>query len=353
MSKKNCNFARQEGSSALCCMSFLSVMEIEKLISHKYPGREVLYLVDKALGVQLPDMLVLTVSESIKTLATVQTIWDWLLDHHATRRTLLVCVGGGVITDLGGFAAATYRRGIDYINVPTTLLAMVDAAVGGKTGFDYRGLKNSIGVIREPLETIILPEWLQTLPDKDVLSGYAELIKTALLDNNVMDLTALLKDDLRNWEPYITQAVEVKKRIVAEDPTEQGLRKVLNLGHTIGHALEELTIHQFTDSSIHHLPHGFAVMYGLVAELYLSVVLLGLDKQVLQQITHVMMENYGRPVCSCKDYDRLIELMHDDKKNEQEGQINFTLLRAVGEPVINQVVEESLIREALEYLFTL
>ncbi|MCQ2331285.1 MAG: 3-dehydroquinate synthase, partial [Paludibacteraceae bacterium] len=215
-------------------------MEIEKLISHKYPGREVLYLVDKALGIQLPDMLALTVSESIKTLATVQTIWDWLLDHHATRRTLLVCVGGGVITDLGGFAAATYRRGIDYINVPTTLLAMVDAAVGGKTGFDYRGLKNSIGVIREPLETIILPEWLQTLPSKELLSGYAELIKTALLDNNVMDLTALLKDDLRNWEPYITQAVEVKKRIVAEDPTEQGLRKVLNLGHTIGHALEEL-----------------------------------------------------------------------------------------------------------------
>lgn len=353
MSKKNCNFARQEGSSALRCMSFLSVMEIEKLISHKYPGREVLYLVDKALGIQLPDMLALTVSESIKTLATVQTIWDWLLDHHATRRTLLVCVGGGVITDLGGFAAATYRRGIDYINVPTTLLAMVDAAVGGKTGFDYRGLKNSIGVIREPLETIILPEWLQTLPDKDVLSGYAELIKTALLDNNVMDLTALLKDDLRNWEPYITQAVEVKKRIVAADPTEQGLRKVLNLGHTIGHALEELTIHQFTDSSIHPINHGFAVMYGLVAELYLSVVLLGLDKQVLQQITHVMMENYGRPVCSCKDYDRLIELMRDDKKNEQEGQINFTLLRAVGQPVINQVVEEKMIREALEYLFTL
>lgn len=350
MSKKNCNFARQEGSSALCRMSFLSVMEIEKLISHKYPGREVLYLVDKALGVQLPDMLALTVSESMKTLATVQTIWDWLLDHHATRRTLLVCVGGGVITDLGGFAAATYRRGIDYINVPTTLLAMVDAAVGGKTGFDYRGLKNSIGVIREPLETIILPEWLQTLPDKDVLSGYAELIKTALLDNNVMDLTALLKDDLRNWEPYITQAVEVKKRIVAEDPTEQGLRKVLNLGHTIGHALEELSIHHSLNSSF---PHGFAVMYGLVAELYLSVVLLGLDKQVLQQITHVMMENYGRPICSCKDYDRLIELMRDDKKNEQEGQINFTLLRAVGQPVINQVVEEKMIREALEYLFTL
>ncbi|MCQ2331300.1 MAG: 3-dehydroquinate synthase, partial [Paludibacteraceae bacterium] len=131
------------------------------------------------------------------------------------------------------------------------------------------------------------------------------------------------------------------------------LRKVLNLGHTIGHALEELTIHQFTDSSIHPIPHGFAVMYGLVAELYLSVVLLGLDKQVLQQITHVMMENYGRPVCSCKDYDRLIELMRDDKKNEQEGQINFTLLRAVGQPVINQVVEEKMIREALEYLFTL
>ena len=338
-------------------------MEIEKVISHKYPHREVMYLVDKALNLHLPNMLELSVSESMKTLATVQTIWDWLLEHHVTRQTVLVCIGGGVITDLGGFAAATYRRGIDYINIPTTLLAMVDASIGGKTGFDYRGLKNSIGVIREPLETIILPEWLQTLSTKELLSGYAELIKTALLNKDMIDLTALLKDELVNLDPYITQAVEVKKRIVAQDPTEQGLRKVLNLGHTIGHALEELSFHQSISPSIaasaaHHsvnspLPHGFAVMYGLVAELYLSVVLLELDKHVLQQITHIMMENYGRPVCSCKDYDRLIELMHDDKKNEQDGQINFTLLRAVGEPVINQVVEEPLIREALEYLFTL
>ncbi len=291
-------------------------------------------------------------TEADKTLDTVQHIWDFLIDRHATRRSLLVCIGGGIVTDLGGFAASTYRRGMPYLNIPTTLLGMADAAVGGKTGCNYRGLKNAVGVIREAVDTLIFPELLTTLPPEDLLSGYAELVKTALLADE-KELAAVIRslDDPKDSKllgELIQHTVRFKQHIVAQDPEEQGLRKQLNLGHTVGHALEEAGIAQ--NKPIHH---GYAVMQGLVAELYLSVVKLKLDKSVLRQISHLMIDQYGKIGWSCKDYPQLVALMRKDKKNEQADTINFTLLRAIGEPVINQTATQAEIEEALEYLFTL
>ncbi|MCQ2311249.1 MAG: 3-dehydroquinate synthase [Paludibacteraceae bacterium] len=319
----------------------------------RYGRQEVYFVTDAALQLTVQPRIEIVANEQNKCLATVQRIWDFLLSHHATRKALVVCVGGGVTTDLGGFAAATYRRGIDYVNIPTTLLAMIDAATGGKTGCNYQGLKNAIGVIREPLDTIILPQWLATLPAQQLLSGWAEMIKTALLDSNELygrvvkhPPTPSVKGreaERRELETVIKDILAVKRRIVTADPTEQGLRKALNLGHTVGHALEESR----------DIPHGYAVLYGLVAELYLSVVKAGLDRQVLQQMVHLMVEFFGRPQCACSDYDQIIALMRDDKKNEQQGQINFTLLKAIGEPVINSTATETEIKEALDYLFSI
>jgi len=311
---------------------------------------EVYFIVDEALGWDLQPQFTIHASEENKSLETMTRIWDWLFSLHATRHALIVCIGGGVVTDLGGFAASTYRRGVDYVNIPTTLLSMVDAATGGKTGINYNGLKNAIGVIREPLATLIMPEWLNTLPSEQLISGFGEVIKTALLDKGLWQKGWRIEDI--GWR--IEEVLAVKRRIVEQDPTEKGLRKALNLGHTVGHAMEEFALHP-TPYTLHPTPllHGYAVMYGLVAELYLSVIKLGLDRKVLQQVSHLMIEYFSRPQCGCADYSELIALMREDKKNEHVGELNFTLLKAIGEPMINCIVTEEEIKEALDYLFTL
>ena len=278
----------------------------------------------------------------------MRQIWDWFFELGLTRRDEVVAVGGGALTDMVGFACATYKRGVPYVNVPTTLLAMVDASTGGKTGINYRGLKNSIGVFAAPKETIIDTKWLETLPVKEMLSGFGEMLKTGLLDAALWpdvlqyDLETMPLDDLK---PLITRCVDVKERFVHADPHEEGLRKVLNLGHTFGHALEEV--------SLGTMPHGYAVVYGLIAELYLSVTKLNCPKEPLQQLTQVMLHYYGRPQCKCSDREKLVRLMQQDKKNERAAEINCTLLRGVGEPVINQVITPDEALEALDYLFSL
>lgn len=302
----------------------------------------------------------LSVSESEKTLETVQKIWDFFFVHGLTRSGVVVAIGGGVLTDLVGFAAATYKRGVDCINVPTTLLAMVDASTGGKTGFNYRGLKNSIGVFAPPVETLIWPGWLQTLPAKEILNGFAEMLKTGLIEPSDVRSQhseglweALLRYDIERMPiealtPLIRRCVAVKEAIVADDPKEEGLRKVLNFGHTFGHALEELSL-----SGEAGLSHGYAVLYGMIAELYLSVTKLGCEREVLQQLTQIMIHTYGKPACKCSDRERLIALMKQDKKNERAAEINVTLLEAVGSPAINQTITADEADEAWEYLFSL
>ena len=320
--------------------------------------KEIVYLVDNKLPLEVPfPTLRIDVDEAHKTIETVMHIWDFLLENNVTRRGILVCVGGGVLTDIGGFAAATYKRGIEYINIPTTLLAMVDASSGGKTGINYGGLKNSIGCFAPPKETVMDVKWLKTLPIREMLSGFGEMLKTGLVENAASGIQhanrlweELLQYDLEEMDvekltPLIERCVAVKQQIVANDPQEEGLRKVLNFGHTFGHALEE--------KSLGTMPHGYAVVYGMIAELYLSVVKLGCPKEPLQQLTQLMIHYYGRPECKCSDRSQLIELMQRDKKNERQGEINCTLLQDVGLPKINQIVTCDEAKEALEYLFSL
>ena len=320
--------------------------------------KEIVYLVDNKLPLEVPfPTLRMDVDEAHKTIETVMHIWDFLLENNVTRRGILVCVGGGVLTDIGGFAAATYKRGIEYINIPTTLLAMVDASSGGKTGINYGGLKNSIGCFAPPKETVMDVKWLKTLPIREMLSGFGEMLKTGLVENAASGThhtkglwEELLQYDLEEMDvekltPLIERCVAVKQQIVANDPQEEGLRKVLNFGHTFGHALEE--------KSLGTMPHGYAVVYGMIAELYLSVVKLGCPKEPLQQLTQLMIHYYGRPECKCSDRSQLIELMQRDKKNERQGEINCTLLQDVGLPKINQIVTCDEAKEALEYLFSL
>ena len=300
-----------------------------------------------AQALQNRPVLWLEVTEENKSLETVSRIWDFLFEHAITRRGLLICIGGGALTDMGGFAAATYKRGMSYINVPTTLLAMIDAASGGKTGINYRGIKNSIGAFAAPRATILCPEWLSTLPPQQFLSGFAEMLKTGLIDSSALWNSLLQYDldkmDTASLSPLIADCMAVKQRIVAQDPQENGIRKVLNFGHTFGHALERKM----------QVPHGYAVLYGMIAELYLSVTRLGCPREPLQQLTRLMLQYYGKPQCKCSDRDQLLALMQQDKKNEQAAQINCTLLQAVGTPLINQSISASDAHEALDYLFSL
>jgi 3-dehydroquinate synthase len=269
-----------------------------------------------------------------------------------------------MVTDLGGFAAATYMRGIRCVNIPTSLLAMVDASSGGKTGFDYRGVKNAIGTFSPPLATLIYADFLRTLPERELLSGIAEMLKHALIASpeewirllQILD-SELPKDqliDTLHQTGALQASIEIKEKVVAQDPCEQGMRKILNFGHTIGHAIESAALdaqHSATDSQ--PVAHGYCVLWGMVAEVYLSVVHAACPREILQQLVQVMLQYFGRPNCNCKQREQLIERMYHDKKNAANKTPNFTLLKNIGEPIIDQHLEEKDIDEALEYLFSL
>lgn len=309
-------------------------------------------------------LLTLDAGESSKNLSSIQCVWDFLLHHHATRQAILINLGGGMVTDLGGFAAATYMRGIRFVNIPTTLLAMVDASSGGKTGFDYQGIKNAIGTFSPPLATLIHADFLRTLPERELLSGIAEMLKHALIASpeewirllQILD-SELPKDqliDTLHQTGALQASIEIKEKVVAQDPCEQGMRKILNFGHTIGHAIESAALdaqHSATDSQ--PVAHGYCVLWGMVAEVYLSVVHAACPRDILQQLVQVMLQYYGRPNCNCKQREQLIERMYHDKKNAANKTPNFTLLKNIGEPIIDQHLEEKDIDEALEYLFSL
>ena len=304
-------------------------------------------------------LLTLEAGESSKNISSVQVVWDFLLKHRATRQAVLINLGGGMVTDLGGFAAATYMRGIRFVNIPTTLLAMVDASSGGKTGFDYHGVKNAIGTFTKPFTTLIHADFLRTLPDRELLSGLAEMLKHALIasPDEWIKLLQILDEEWPKEQLIsvlsdtgaLQASIEIKENVVAQDPQELGLRKILNFGHTVGHAIEATSLDAIQDS----LPHGYCVLWGMVAEVYLSVVHADCPREVLQQLVQLMLQYYGRPECNCKQREQLIERMYQDKKNSANKTPNFTLLKNIGEPLINQHLTEEDINEALEYLFSL
>ena len=290
--------------------------------------------------------IVIKAGDENKSLEAVVHVWEELQHMGATRHSLLINLGGGMVTDLGGFAASTFKRDIHLINIPTTLLSMVDASVGGKTGFNFGGLKNEIGVFRNASSVILDTTFLNTMDHENILSGYAEMLKHGLINNEKMLAELLTFDvehpDLNVLQRMVAESVEVKQRIVLEDPTEQGIRKALNLGHTIGHAFESLALKR------QPVLHGYAVAWGLVCELYLSVVKMGFPTERMRQVVRFIFDNYGRMPISCNDYPTLIELMTHDKKNVA-GKINFTLLGAVGDIRINQTATKEEIEEALDF----
>ena len=283
--------------------------------------------------------------EEHKTLDSVCHVWSELQRMGATRHSLLLNVGGGMVTDLGGFAASTFKRGIPYINVPTTLLSMVDASVGGKTGFNYGGLKNEIGVFSNARTVILDTTFLRTLDHENLLSGYAEMLKHALLADEYM-WAELLRGELLETPEALSDilkaSVGIKQGIVKEDPLESGLRKALNLGHTAGHAFEALALERTP------ILHGYAVAYGLIVELYLSVVKTGFPSDVMRQTVRFILDHYGRMPITCDDYPRLLELMHHDKKNEGTA-INVTLLGRIGHILYNRTATEEEMTEALDF----
>ena len=320
-------------------------------ILHKYDANQVFAIVSarSAQPLLIPTYK-LEDGEEAKSLENAEKIWLWLTEQGATRKALLINIGGGSVCDLGGFVAATYLRGIDYINIPTTLLAMVDAAIGGKTAVNLGGLKNRVGAFYPPKAVLTDGEFLRTLPTEEMLSGWGEILKCALLESeeswhkSLNALERYMADTKADMDmSIVATARNYKERIVAKDPRESGLRKVLNFGHTVGHALEEKT----------QARHGYCVLWGMIAELYLSVMKLGCPKEVLTQLSQVMLNYYGRLQCNCKEVGELVDLMRKDKKNLREDEINFTLLRQVGEPVINQTASSEEIKEGIEYLFSL
>ena len=326
-----------------------------------------------------------------KTLAALGDVWTALQQGGATRHSLLINLGGGMVTDLGGFAAATFKRGINFINIPTTLLAMVDAAVGGKTGINFGGLKNEVGAFADARFVIINTCFLDTLDAENLCSGYAEMLKHALISDERMwaehvnfDLS---QPDLAELQRMVAESIAVKERIVTEDPHEHGIRKALNFGHTIGHALEEFALQQATPSggtAISNAPkneltpggavvstaptnqttgstvvstapknrpllHGYAVAFGLIGELYMSARKAGFPTERLHQTARFIRENYAQTEFTCNDYPTLLNLMRHDKKNTS-GVINFTLLHNIGDIRINQTATDEEIREALDFI---
>ena len=282
-----------------------------------------------------------------KDIEALADIWQFLSQNGATRHSLLINLGGGMITDLGGFAAATFKRGIDFINIPTTLLAMVDASVGGKTGINFCGLKNEIGAFCEARYVLLSTAFLKTLNQENLRSGYAEMLKHGLISTTERwaelvnyDLT---QPDLTQLQRMVDESVAVKRDIVEQDPHEHGIRKALNLGHTIGHAFES-----FAMKKGNPILHGYAVAYGIVCELYLSAVKTAFPTEKMRQTVAFIRENYGQMDITCDDYPELLALMRHDKKNTA-GTINFTLLADIGDIRINQTATEEEIKEALDF----
>lgn len=286
-------------------------------------------------------------TDTHKTLETLAFVWNTLSTQGASRHSLLINLGGGMVTDLGGFAAATFKRGIPYINIPTTLLSMVDAAVGGKTGINFNGLKNEIGAFAPANCVLIETKFLKTLDSSNFFSGYAEMLKHGLISNTThwaellkFEINEINDDRLRE---LVGQSVQVKENIVDQDPYEHGIRKALNLGHTVGHAFESLAL-----AENRPVLHGYAVAWGIVCELYLSHMKTKFPKDKMRQTIRFIKDNYGVFIFDCKQYELLYEFMQHDKKNSS-NEINFTLLEDIGGICINQTADKDTIFEMLDF----
>lgn len=293
------------------------------------------------------EIIEIEAGEIHKTIETCYGVWSSLSDLDADRKSLLINVGGGVVTDLGGFVASTFKRGIAYINVPTTLLAMVDASVGGKTGVDLGHLKNQIGVISTPDLVLIDTRFLKTLPQNQMRSGLAEMLKHGLIQdvnywNKFKDLSKLSLEDL---DTLIYESVIIKKNVVDEDPFENGLRKTLNFGHTLGHAIESYFL---SNPNKKDLLHGEAIIIGMILAAYISTKLVQFPEEITAEIKALFLSYYDKVNIDKAEYQSIIDLLKYDKKNHH-GNINFVLLENIGSPKIDCLVDEAIIIDAFNY----
>lgn len=318
---------------------------------------QVLILVDRntndhclpILQALLPDLIDYDIievdpGEENKNIDYCIGVWKTMLDFGVERKALMINLGGGVVTDMGGFAASTYKRGIDFIQIPTTLLAQVDASVGGKTGIDLDNVKNIIGTFTQPKAVFVSSLFLNTLDERQLLSGFAEVIKHGLIqDKNLyQDCKTTSVSDISSELVY--RSVLIKNQVVTADPHEGGLRKILNFGHTIGHAIEGYSLlHDETA-----LLHGEAIAIGMICEAYLSHKIVGLSAEELQDITQYFLAIYPVYSLDRSIYAELLELMKNDKKNENQ-KIGFSLLEEIGRCSYNHYVEEEFIIGALDY----
>jgi 3-dehydroquinate synthase len=348
------NYSIHIGDSALELLSsFLKKNRFSKifiLVDENSLQHCVPQLVSKVKKLAEAEIIELESGEKNKTVDVCMNVWRALGELGADRQALLINLGGGVITDMGGFIASTYKRGIAYVNVPTTLLAQIDASIGGKTGVDLDGLKNEVGVFSDPKELFIFPGFLRSLPSRQMLAGYAEALKHGL----VADVayweklkTVNIADDV-SWDEIILTSIRIKSEIVEGDPFESGRRKILNFGHTIGHAMESF----FLEGGETSLLHGEAVAVGMICESWLSNQLAGLNENELNEITQTLLQLYGPINVDTISDHRLIELMRHDKKNEN-GVIYFTLLDGIGKPLIHKKAVAADIIEALNYYRTI
>ena len=290
------------------------------------------------------DIIETDSGEENKSISFCIDIWKTLLHFGADRKALIINLGGGVITDMGGFVASTYKRGIDFVNIPTTLLAQVDASVGGKTGIDIDNIKNMVGTFASPKGVFIETAFLQTLPKREALSGFAEMIKHGLIKDATYYQTLKLTDYQNISATAIYRSVEIKNQIVLADPTEKGLRKILNFGHTIGHALESYSL----NCDRKPLTHGQAIAIGMLCEAWLSVKNCYLSEAELQNISNCILNIYPKYNIKQTSHSTLISLMLSDKKNEG-GSICFSLLNKIGNCTYNCCLTDADIFESFKY----
>ncbi|WP_324027569.1 3-dehydroquinate synthase [Maribacter sp. BPC-D8] len=280
-----------------------------------------------------------------KNIETCVGVWEALSELGADRKSILINLGGGVLTDMGGFIASTFKRGIDFINVPTTLLSMVDASVGGKTGVDLGSLKNQIGVINQPVMVLVVPDFLDTLENRQVISGFAEMLKHGLIQDTSYWEALKKAEGLEDMKKHILTSIHIKNKVVLQDPTEQNIRKILNYGHTLGHAIESYFLESDTKEM---LLHGEAIAIGMILEGYLSNKLLELSDESLADIKTTFLNRYDKVEFSNEDIENILKLMKYDKKNSH-GKVNFVLLKSIGKPEYDIEIPVELFTEAFAY----
>lgn len=334
-------------SAIITCDSLRQAVNCGKKLKS---GSGIAVVCDERFTMILADMQPFGVAggEECKSLQEVTRLWEWLEERHATRDTLMLIIGGGAVTDMAGFAAACFKRGIETAYIPTTLLSAVDAAIGGKTAINFAGLKNEIGAFHMPQAVIMVPQLWETLSAKEMASGYGELLKTAFLRSAEAAADALrigldLADGGCIEGGMVADCARFKQQIVSEDPLDKGVRQQLNLGHTFGHALETLTRRRGG-----HITHGGAVAIGLIVTLVVSTQKLDLESVWTQRTATVVKTLYAPSEWCYTDFDELYELMLHDKKNHNSGQVSMVLLEAPGRPILDCTVSREELRAAFE-----